>query len=137
MLYESKLKVEKTLPTGETKEVKEHYILDAETFGEAEKISYELYPNNSTVDVFAVFRSDIREIINDKDEDKPFFRATVIDVYVDEYGKEKETKYQMLVCASDLAEATDLVNTYIKQGYDMRLDGMRRVKIADYIKYAN
>lgn len=136
MLFETKLKVEKTMPSGETKEVKEHYILDAEKFGEAEKIAYELYPGNKTCDVFLVMRSDIREIINQKEEDKPFFKATVIDVFVDDSGKEKETKYHMLICAENLVEATNLVNEYLKQGYDLRLDGIKRVKIVDYIRYA-
>ena len=135
MLFEAKLKVEKTLDSGETKEVKEHYILDAELFGEAEKIAFELYPNQR-IDVFCIARSGIREIINDKEDDKPFFKATVIDVFTnDETGKEKETKYHMLVCAENVVEATLLVNEYLKQGYDLRLDEIKRVKIVDYIKY--
>lgn len=135
MLHEIKLSVEKTLDSGEQKMVKEHYICDAELHGEAEKIGYDLYPNTQ-IDVFAVFRSDIHEIVNEKEDDKPFFKATVIDVQSDlDTGKEKELKYQMLVCASDIVEATAIMNEYIKQGYDMRLDGIRRVKILDYIKY--
>lgn len=135
MLYEIKLSVEKTLDSGEQKMVKEHYICDAELHGEAEKIGFELYPSQQ-IDVFAVFRSDIHEIVNEKEDDKPFYKATVIDVQSDlDTGKEKELKYQMLVCASDIVEATAIMNEYIKQGYDMRLDGIRRVKILDYIKY--
>ena len=86
--------------------------------------------------MFSVARSDIREIINEKEEDKPFFKATVIDVFTDdETGKEKETKYYMLVCAENVVEATLLVNEYLKQGYNLRLDGIKRVKILDYIPY--
>lgn len=135
MLYEAKIKVEKTLDTGEQKEVKEHYILDAELFADAEKKMYELY-DGQNIDVFCVFRSDVKEIINNKEEDKPFFKATVIDVFTDEEtGKEKETKYYMLVCAENTVEATLLVNEYLKQGYDLRLDGIKRVKIVDYLPY--
>ena len=133
MLFEAKLRVEKTLDTGEQKEVKEHYILDAELFAEAEQKMFELYPGQN-IDVFSIGRSDIREIINKKDDDKPFFKATVIDVYTDlDTGKEKETKYYMLVCAENTVEATLLVNEYLKQGYNLRLDGIKRVKIVDYI----
>lgn len=131
MLFEAKLKVVKTLDYG-AKEVKEHYILDAELFAEAEQKMFELYPNME-IDVFSVFRSDIKEIINQKEEDKPFFKATIIDVFVDDSGKEKETKYFMLVCAKDVVEATLLVNEYLKQGYNLQLDGIKRVKIVDYI----
>ncbi|PWB11821.1 DUF4494 domain-containing protein [Paramuribaculum intestinale] len=135
MFFEAKLRVEKTLDTGEQKEVKEHYIMDAELFAEAEKMMFELYPNQK-IDVFSIGRSDIREIINDKEDDKPFFKATVIDVFTDdETGKEKETKYYMLVCAENTVEATLLVNEYLKQGYNLRLDGIKRVKIIDYLPY--
>lgn len=128
MFFEAKLRVEKTLDTGEQKEVKEHYIMDAELFAEAEKMMFELYPNQK-IDVFSIGRSDIREIINEKEDDKPFFKATVIDVFTDdESGKEKETKYYMLVCAENTVEATLLVNEYLKQGYNLRLDGIKRVK---------
>ena len=135
MFFEAKLRVEKTLDTGEQKEVKEHYIMDAELFAEAEKMMFELYPNQK-IDVFSIGRSDIREIINDKEDDKPFFKATVIDVFTDdETGKEKETKYYMLVCAENTVEVTLLVNEYLKQGYNLRLDGIKRVKIIDYLPY--
>ena len=36
MYYEAKIKVEKTLDSGEVKEVNEHFIMDAELFAEAE-----------------------------------------------------------------------------------------------------
>lgn len=135
MLFEAKLKVEKTLDSGEVKEVTEHYILDAELFAKAEKIMFEQYPNQK-IDVFAVFRSKIREIINDKEEDKPFYKATVIDIFTDENtGKEKETKYELLVCAESVAEATAITTEYLKQGYNLRLDEIKRIKIVDYIPY--
>lgn len=135
MLYESKIKVEKILNNGEQKEVKEHFILDAETFAEAEEITASQYPNNN-FDVFAVFRSDIKEIVNQKEDDKPFFKATVCDITTDDLGKEKEIKYSVLVCATDIIDATNFMHEYLKQGYDMRLDGIRRVKIVDYIQSA-
>lgn len=135
MLFEAKIRVEKTLDTGKQKEIKEHFILDAELFAEAERKMFELYPNQK-IDVFSIGRSDVTEIINEKEDDKPFFKATVIDVFTDdETGKEKETKYYMLVCAENTVEATLLVNEYLKQGYNLRLDGIKRVKIIDYISY--
>lgn len=134
MFFEAKIKVEKTLDSGEVKEVTEHFILDAELFGEAEKIMFEEYPNHK-VDVFAIYRSKIREILNDKEDDKPFFKAIVIDIFTDDNGKEKETKYEVLVCADSVAEATAITTEYLKQGYDLRLDEVKRVKIVDYIRY--
>lgn len=132
MLYETKVKIEKN-DNGEPKEVKEHFILDAETFGEAESITASEYPGMSA-DVFAVFRSDIKEIVNQKEADKPFFKATVCDTVTDDFGKEKEVKYTVLVCATDIVEATNIMHNYLQQGYNMQLDGIRRVKIVDYIQ---
>lgn len=128
MLYEIKLSVSK-----EDKIAKEHYILDAVNHGDAEKQGYEIYPTGTEIDVFAVFRSDIKEIVNKKEYDKPFFKATVIDVFTDDSGKEKETKYQMLVCAKNIMEATTMMEQYLQQGYDMRLDAIRKVRIVDYL----
>ncbi len=136
MLYEIKTVVTKTSDKGEPKSVREHFILDAELHGEAEKVGFNLYPNTD-VDVVAVFRSDVHEILNEKEEDKPFFKAVVVDVVEDDNGNEKEMKYQLLVCATDLVAATDIVSEHIKQGYNMRLDSIRRTKIADYISYDN
>ncbi len=136
MLYEIKVNVEKPDDGGEMKVHKEHYILDAELHGEAEAAGYQLYDGmRGEVDVVAVFRSDIKEIVNNKEENKPFFKATVVDVTTDiDTGKEKEMKYSMLVCAKDIVEATDLMQEQLKQGYDMRLDAIRRVKILDYLR---
>lgn len=134
MLYEIKLKVVKTLDDGQQKEVKEHYICDAELHGEAETIGYNLYPGQ-TVDVVAVFRSDVREIINNPEDGELCFKATVVDVYTDGNGKEKELKYPMLLFANNFNEATQLANEYLKQGYDMTLDSVKRIKILDYIKH--
>lgn len=131
MLYEGKIKF---VDPQQDKEVKEHYILDAELFCDAEATLKGLYPDRE-VDVFSLNRSGIAEIINDKEEDVPFFRATVVDVVTDDNGKEKELKYQMLVCAHNVAEATTIVNEHLKQGYNMSLDGINKVRIVDYIKY--
>lgn len=132
MLYEIKLKTPKTDKDGVTKDVKEHYIVEAELHGDAEKIGYNLY-RDEDVDVFAVFRSDVREIINQPNNGEFTYKATVIDTYTEENGKEKELKYPMLVFADNLNSAVELMNEYLKQGYDMRLDSVKRVKILDYI----
>lgn len=138
MFYEIKLDVTRPDDSGAMKKFKEHYIVDAETHGDAEQIGYKIYSaDNVEVDVFAVYRSQIREITNKKEEDKPFFLAKITQIYVDEVtGKEKEMKYPMLVCAEDITKANLFMVQYLKQGYDdMRLDEIKRTKIIDYIPY--
>lgn len=128
MLYEVKLKYKNE----EEKDVKEHYVLEAESYGDAEKIAYELHPD-ANIDLTSVFRSGIKEIVNQKEDNKPYFLATVVDPYIDDNGNEKEMKYQMLVCESDVISATEYITEYLKQGYGaIRLDAIRKTRITDY-----
>ena len=84
MWYELKLKVQKENSKGEMKEVKEPYITDVDLFAEAEYKGMSLYGNNA--DVFAIVRSKIREIVNDKKEDQPFYKAVITDTFVNDDG---------------------------------------------------
>ncbi len=131
MFYEIKLKTEKEKENGEIKEVAEHFITDVELFAEAECKGLDLYNNNC--DVFSIIRSKIKEIVNDKEEDKPFFKATVTDTFTDEDGNEKENKYFILVCAKDIPEANKIMEDYLRQGFDMKIDGIVKTKILDVI----
>lgn len=131
MLYEIKIKRPSEI---EDKEIKEHYVLDAETHGEAETKGYEIGGNGT--DVFAVYRSGIKEIVNDKVDSMPFFQAVVVERFHLDNGKEKDMKYNMLVCAEDLNAATDYMVEYLQQGYDnMHLDSIKKTKITNYIPY--
>jgi hypothetical protein len=132
MLYEFKVKVERENAKGELKQVSEHYIIDGcELFAEVEAKALEEFGANC--DVFAINRSKIKEIVNQKDIDKPFFKATVVDVYTDDNGEEKENSYQVLVCGKNVAEATSRIEEYLKSGFDMRLDGIVKTKILDLL----
>lgn len=135
MYYELKLKVNKTNDKGEEKEVKEHFITDCELFAEAEAKGLEQYvSDNMKCDIFSISRSIIIEIVNEKTEDKPFFKATIVDIQIDENGKEKELKYYNLVCAKDVKEANTLMEQHLAQGLsDMRLDAIVKTKIIDLI----
>ena len=132
MLYEIKRKVNKENIKGEVKEVIEHYITNVEYFAEAEKKGFEQY--NGYCDVISITRSNVVEIVNEKEEGKPFYKATLIDIFIDDNGNEKETKYYNLVCAKDITEANRLMQEHMRQGLnDMRLDGIVKTKIIDLI----
>lgn len=131
MFYEIKLKVEKENSKGEMKEVIEHFITDVELFAEAEAKGLEQYVD---CDVISITRSKAVEIVNEKEEDKPFYKATLIDIFIDDNGNEKETKYYNLVCAKDITEANRLMQEHMRQGLnDMRLDAIQKTKIIDLI----
>lgn len=128
MFYEIKLKVEKENSKGEMKEVVEHFITDVGLFAEAEANGLEQY--NGNCDVISITRSNVVEIVNEKEEGKPFYKATLIDIF----GNEKETKYYNLVCAKDITEANRLMQEHMRQGLnDMRLDAIQKTKIIDLI----
>lgn len=132
MLYELKLKVKQLADNGEEKEVVERYITDVTFFAEAEAKGMEQY--NGECDVFAITQSKIIEIVNKKEDDKPFFKATIIKEYTDDSGNEKEMKYPVLVCAKDITEANKLMQDYMRQGLeDMRLDAIQKTKILDIL----
>lgn len=135
MYYEVKLqttkKVEGKNSEMEQKTVNEHYIANCETPVEAYYKAMELY--NNECDVYSIVESKIKEIINQKVEEKPFFKAVISDTYTDEKGNEKENKYYVLVCAKDVTEANKLMQEYLKQGYDMQLTGINKTKIVDLI----
>lgn len=133
MLYEVKLRVEQENSKGELKQVTEHYIVDGcEFFAEAEVKAMEEY--NNDCEVFSIIQSRIREIVNDKEESKPFFKATITETFTNDDGSEKENKYPVLVCASDIKEANKLMEEYLKQGLsDMRLDGIVKTKFLDVL----
>ena len=132
MLYELKLKTKKLADNGEGKEVVERYITDVTFFAEAEAKGIELY--NGECDVFAISQSKIIEIVNKKEGDKPFFKATIIKTYTDDAGNDKEMEYPLLVCAKDITEANKLMQEYMRQGLeDMRLDAIQKTKIIDIL----
>ena len=133
MFYEVKFRVEKENSKGEIKQVAEHYIVDGcEFFAEAEVKALEEY--NNDCEVFSIIQSRIREIVNDKEESKPFFKATITETFTNDDGSEKENKYPVLVCASDIKEANKLMEEYLKQGLsDMRLDGIVKTNILDVL----
>lgn len=132
MFYEIKLKVEKENSKGEMKEVVEHFITDVGLFSEAEAKVIEIYGDKC--DVFSITRSKIIEIVNKKEVDKPFFKATIIKTSIDDIGNEKELKYPVLVCAKDITEANKPTQEHMRQGLeDMRLDAIQKTKIIDLI----
>lgn len=131
MFYEIKLKVEKENSKGEMKEVVEHFITDVGLFAESEAKGLEQYVD---CDVISITHSKVVEIVNEKEEDKPFYKATLIDIFIDDNGNEKETKYYNLVCAKDITEANRLMQEHMRQGLnDMRLDAIQKTKIIDLI----
>lgn len=137
MYYEMTTKVSRQNDDGLVKEVSERYITDCETFAEAEEKAMETYSaDNVNGDVVAVKRSNVKEIVNEGEEKEHYFKATIVDTFIDDKTeKEKELRYYVLIRANDLGEATAKANEYMRQGLqDMRLDGIVKTKILELLK---
>ena len=136
MYYEMTTKVTRPKDDGTEREVTERYITDCLTFEEAERKAMETYAaDNASGDVVAVKRSNVREIVNEGEQKEHYFKATIVDVFVDENWKEKELRYYVLIRADDLGEATAKANDYMRQGLqDMRLDGIVKTKILELLR---
>lgn len=132
MFFEVTLAVDKLNEKGEAKRCIEKYITDKMLFTEAEVIGLALY--NNECDVTAIKRSKISEIINNKEEDKPFFKAVVCTVITNDDGSEKEVDSHILVCEKDVKSATEKVAEYAKRNFGMELKSISRTKILDFLK---
>lgn len=131
MFYEFRVKVTRDTPKGE-KEVTEQYITDCELFAEAEAKGLEITDGKG--DVVAVSRSNVREVVNPNVTDKTYYKATIVDIFVNDNGDEKELKYRVLIAADSVQEATHIAKDYMEQGLqDMRLDGVVKTKILEIV----
>ena len=137
MYYEITDRVKRVKDDGTEKEVNERYITDCLTFAEAEQKGMEMYAaSNTDGDVVAVKRSNVKEIVNENEEKQHYFKATIVDTFIDDKTeKEKELRYYVLIRADDLSEATAKAKEYMRQGLqDMRLDGIVKTNILELLK---
>ena len=136
MYYEITDRVKRVKDDGTEKEVNERYITDCLTFAEAEQKGMEAYSaDNTDGDVVAVKRSNVKEIVNENEDKQHYFKATIVDTFIDDNGNEKELKYYVLIRADNLTEATSKANDYLRQGLsDMRLDGIVKTNILELLK---
>ena len=137
MLYEITTKTTRVKEDGSEKEVTERYITDCELFSEAEYAGMKTYKDASGGgDVIAIKRSNVREIVNESDDKDYYYKATIVDTFIDDKTeKEKELRYYVLIRADNLTEATSKANDYLRQGLsDMRLDGIVKTNILELLK---
>lgn len=133
MYYEVTLKVTKQDNKGKDKEVKESFLVEnAELWSEVEQRGLELY--NSEADIVVMKRSSVIEVVNEKKEDTPIFKAKLISTYVDEKGKEKEKSWVVALFAADMNEANKKMQEYIKQGMeDLTLREIKQTNLLEII----
>ena len=135
MIYEIQVQFTKIDGNGNDKAIKEKYIIaEAEYFGEAEAKGLSYCMNEHDLEVVAIKRSKIRELINKRTSDEQnIFVAEVADVRTNEDGEETEIVYKVALFAINMDDAYTKVKEWLAQGYDMVMLGVKKVKIKDVI----
>lgn len=130
MIYEVTIEHLVRLDNGNEKIKKEQYLIDnCNMFADAEDLMYKQFSDLKNLDVIAIRRSKIKEIVNmfNHENDK-LFAADIMDITIDEEGQEHEIVYRVIVHAVDIKEAHNRMEEYLKQGMDMQLIALRRTK---------
>lgn len=135
---ECRVRYDKTLDTGVTKSVTEPYLVDALSFTEAEaRIIQEIRPYIAgEFSIVAIKREKISESFFNETGDR-YFKAKLNYLTLDEKsGTEKKTPVTMLVQASDITEAKEIVEEEMKSTMiDYAFVGILETKIMDVFLY--
>ena len=135
MFYHVKVQFSSVNESGARIKEKHEVLVDnCELFAEAEKKALDefIYAGVGDVEVTNMKRSNIMEFANSHqgDDDENIYTATIVSIFVEENGKEKETKYHVGVFAKSVNDATSIVQQYMKMGLqDMRLVSVKETKI--------
>ncbi len=136
--FECKVRYDKTLDTGLIKTVTEPYMIDALSFTEAEaRIIEEITPfisgEFSVSDIKRVKYSDT--FFNESGD--RYYKAKLYYITLDEKsGAEKKTAVNMLVQASELREAVDIIDEEMKKTMiDYSIAGVTETAIMDVFTY--
>ena len=135
MFYHVKVQFTSVNEIGATIKEKHEVLVDnCEFFAEAEQkvLDEFIYAGTGDVEVTNMKRSNIMEFANSHQggDDENIYTATIVSIFVEESGKEKETKYHVGVFAKSVNEATSIVQQYMKMGLqDMRLVSVKETKI--------
>ena len=135
MFYHVKVQFSSVNENGATIKEKHEVLVDnCKLFADAEqKALYEfIYAGVGDVEVTNMKRSNIMEFANSHQggDDENIYTATIVSIFVEENGKEKETKYHVGVFAKSVNDATSIIQQYMKMGLqDMRLVSVKETKI--------
>ena len=117
--FEVKVKMQKTQEDGTQKKVSEQYVVEAATFGEAERrITECLKPYiEGEFNVTDIKIAGYVQIVGGDENADKYFKAKVTFVAMDETtGKEKKTSEQYLVQSETLESAESDVKNYLNDG---------------------
>lgn len=133
MLIELKVKTKRTDSTGKTRKKTETYLINKDFFAEAEYAITEILTeetNSHLLDEFEILSlkiSQLKEIATQYQGENPFI-ISLKDVFHEDDGTEKYTKYKVLLWADSLTEANSRAHELSMQGYDMLIESIKQVE---------
>ena len=135
--FECKITYDKEISAdGKLKKVSESYLLDAETFTDAEARMTELMESRGAFTMDTVKKVRLAELFLD-DKSERFYKAKVGFITLDEKaGVEKKKYVQMLVQADNFREALDNLNKGMKDTLaDYEIVQLQETPIMDVFPY--
>ena len=90
--------------------------------------------SSAGIDIVAVKRSKVRELVNTRQstEDRIFF-AEIADTRTNDDGEEVQLVYKVALFALDFDAAKKKLEEFLKQGFDMKIVGLKCTKFVDVI----
>ena len=138
--FECKLRYDKMLDTGIQKTVTEPYLVDALSFTEAEaRIIEEIKPYISgEFTISDIKRAKFSDTFFNETGDR-YFRAKLYYITLDEKsGSEKKTAVNMLIQATLLKEAVEIIETEMKKTMiDYTIASVTETALMDVFPYSN
>lgn len=137
MIYEATIKYITMDNDGNDKSKKESFVVENQNlFAEVENALHNEFEAYTDLDVVAIKRSKIKEIVNERtsDDEKIFF-ATIVDKFYDaDKDETTETQYVVALHARDINDAHKAIDQYMKQGMeDMELVGLKCTKYLEVL----
>lgn len=135
--FECKITYDKEISAeGKLRKVSESYLLDAETFTDAEARMTELMESRGAFTMDTVKKVRLSELFLD-DKSERFYKAKVGFISLDEKaGVEKKKYVQMLVQADNFREALDNLNKGMKDTLaDYEIAQLQETTIMDVFPY--
>lgn len=135
MIYEIQAQFTRIDNKGNDKVIKEKYMVEnAETFGDAETQGYDYCDGEKDLEIVAIKRSKVREIVNKRNtDDDSVWVADIADVRTNDEGEEVEIVYKVALYATSWDDANSKVKKYLEQGFDMTILAIKKTKFLEVI----
>lgn len=121
--------------TGNDRSIKEQFVCENnDSFTDVEAMLISMFGTYADFSVEAIKRSKIKEVANKRDsEDDMVWMAELQDVFTDDEGVEKYTKYKVVFYAKSADSAHAFITDFMRQGYDMTLVSLKLTNFSDVI----